>query len=332
MELGVDWSTLEGVVSQIPGVVSMPGDIVRGGVDNYAKSQGTGQVTRSGGLFVGFTEDDVGVFIRAVEQVSDVTVLANPKILAVNKQLGQVYIGKKIGYLSQQTVSMDTQLTSQVDFLDTGTKLAFRPYIANDGYIRMDIHPKDSSGNLVEGLPEEISAELVSNIIVKDGQTVVIGGLFRDKVTTNKTQVPLLGNLPIVGALFRGTSDSVERQEVIVLLTPHIIEEPSETEGQKRADDIRRKRFGAKDAMLGIGRSRLAQELYAEAVRCYVEGDHKAAMHNLGMTLTLWPQYLEAIRLKERIIAETDPDEVENLERIMLENVDRQEASKWIRR
>lgn len=327
-QFGIDWSTLRGVLTQIPAIPAAAGDITRGASD-YFKSAGTGQVAKTGGLTVGFAQDNIAAFIRAVEEVSDVTILANPKILAVNKQLGQVYIGKKIGYLSQ-TTQTQTSTTQSVEFLDSGTKLSFRPYIGNDGYIRMDIHPKDSSATLkANSIPDETAAELVTNIIVKDGQTIVIGGLFRDTVTTGKTQIPLLGDLPIVGVLFRSTADQSKREEVVVLLTPHIIEEPAETEGQARADDIGRKRVSAKDEMFGIGRAKLAEDCYAKAARYYTEGDNESAMKELGIALWLRPTFLEAIRLKERILAETSPDEAEKLERIVLETIDRQAAPKW---
>ncbi len=284
------------------------------------------------GLRIGVTTGDLAVIITALETVTDTTVLANPKILAVNKQLGQVYIGTKIGYLSQ-TTQTQTSTTQAVQFLDTGTKLSFRPYIGDDGYIRMDIHPKDSSGTLkANNIPDETSTELATNIMVKDGQTIVIGGLFRDVVVTSRSQIPLLGDLPIVGAAFRGTSDTTTRQEVIVLLTPHIIDEPSELDGNARADDIRRKRFGSKDEVQWTSRARLAEDRYARAVEYYQEGDTSAAMRELDYVLTLRPAYLEAIRLKERIITETDPDAVDEMERIMLENIDRKESEKWIRR
>jgi type II secretory pathway component GspD/PulD (secretin) len=330
-QFGIDWSTLQGVVTQIPAIPAAAGEITRGASD-YLKSVGTGQVLKTGGLTVGFAHDNIGGIIRAVEEVSDVTVLANPKILAVNKQLGQVYIGKKLGYESQ-TTQTQTSTTQMVSFLDTGTKLSFRPYIGNDGYIRMDIHPKDSDGSLkANAIPDETSAELVTNIIVKDGQTVVIGGLFRDTISAKRTQIPLLGDIPIVGVLFRGTADQVKREEVIVLLTPHIIEEPGETEGQARADDIGRKRTGAKDAMLGIGKGRLAEDFYVRAARCYMAGDTESAMKELGIALMLRPTFLEALRLKERIITEVTPDEAGRLERILTDAMDRQEASKWLRR
>jgi len=284
------------------------------------------------GLRIGITTGDVAAFITALEQVTDTTILANPKILAVNKQLGQVYIGTKIGYNSQ-TTQTQTSTTQQVKFLDTGTKLSFRPYIGDNGYIRMDIHPKDSSGTLkANDIPDESSTELATNIMVKDGQTIVIGGLFRDVVVTSRSQIPLLGDLPLIGALFRSTSDSTRRQEVIVLLTPHIINEPEETNSDARVDDIRRKRFGAKNELQWAGKARLVEDRYAKAARFYVEGDTEAAMKELEYVLELRPSYLEAIRLKEKIIAETNPDELDNIERIMLGDIEREDSDKWQRR
>ncbi|MHC4640769.1 MAG: type II secretion system protein GspD [Planctomycetota bacterium] len=286
------------------------------------------------GLRIGIStgNGDATAFITALEEVTDTTILANPKILAINKQLGQVYIGTKIGYISQ-TTQTQTSTTQSVEFLDTGTKLSFRPYIGDDGYIRMDIHPKDSSGTLkANDIPDEFSAELATNVIVKDGQTIVIGGLFRDVVVTSRSQIPLLGDIPLIGALFRGTTDSTTRQEVIVMLTPHIIEEPEETNSDARVDDVRRKRFGAKDELQWIGRARLAEDRYAKAARCYIEGDTETAIRELNVALELRPTYLEAIRLKEKIIQEKDPDASLNIERIMLEEFEQKDSERWLRR
>ena len=324
MQFGIDWQTLNETFTQLS-------DIQRRSSDYY-KFNATSVVTNTGGLTIGFPYDNVAAFIKAVETVTDVTVLANPKILAINKQLGQVYIGKKLGYKSQITQT-DTSTTSEVQFLDTGTKLSFRPYIGNDGYIRMDIHPKDSSGTLkANDIPDEESAELVTNIIVKDGQTIVIGGLFRDKITTTKTQIPVLGDLPIVGAAFRGTTDKSERQEVMVLLTPHIIKEPGQLNGQARAADVSRKRYGAHKSLQWTNRTRLAEDNYARAVKYYNEGNKKAALDKLNWALGTRPTYLEALRLKERIIRETNPDTTGTMERIMLGIIEQEESSNWQRR
>jgi len=327
-QFGIDWQSLKGTA------VTELSDISAGAPD-FFKSVGTalGGATAitSGGLTVGLAFGDVGAFIEAVEQVSDVTILANPKILAVNKQLGQVYIGDKIGYNSQTTLVEGVGSTSEVSFLDTGTKLSFRPYISDDGYIRMDIHAKNSaekSGTVIS----ETSTELASNIMVKDGQMIVIGGLFQDTVDTRKSKIPVLGDLPIVGGIFRGTADQYVRKEVMVLLVPHIVEEPGEVQGEARAEDVRRKRFGAKEQMQWISRTRLAEDRYAKAAKYYIEGDSEAALNELKIVLELYPTYLEAMRLKERIISETEPDGAAKIERNILEAIERQGADKWRRR
>jgi len=284
------------------------------------------------GLRVGATSGDLSVFLTALEGITDVTILANPKILAVNKQEGFVQIGQRLGYVNQTTQNQSGSTTQAVDFLDTGTVLTFRPYIGDDGYIRMDIFPKDSSGVVANNLPQENVTQVRTNVIVKDGETIVIGGLFRDVVNTTRSQVPILGDIPLVGALFRGTSDETQRQEVIVLLTPHIIEEPSQVSGKARVEDISRKRFGAKEGLQWIDRARLAEDHYAEAARFYIEGDNESAMKKLKVALTLRPSYLEAIRLKEKIMAEISPAEAEKMERILLEKVERADTEKWSRR
>lgn len=286
------------------------------------------------GLRIGVTMGDFGAIITALESVTDITVLANPKILALNKQAGTVFIGQELGYRDRTTIDASGQATvGEVSFYQTGTKLSFRPYIANDGYIRMDIYPQDSSGELdSEGIPRKTTAELMTNIMVKDGQTIVIGGLFRDSTTTTRSQIPLLGDLPVVGVAFRSSTDSTVRQEIIVMLTPHIISEPEDTDADARAADISRKRYGARMGLQWTGRARLAEDRYTEAVKHYIEGDNETALEKVNYVLELRPTYLEAIRLKERIIGETATDDAKIIERVMLDVIEREEANKWIRR
>ena len=326
-KFGIDWNLLSGVF-----VTNYPANLVGGHGTPIETFDFASDPASARGLTAGFSADNVQAIITALETITDVTILANPKILAVNKQEGFVQIGQKLGYVNQQTQNQSGSTTQAVDFLDTGTVLTFRPYIGNDGYIRMDIFPKDSSGVVANGLPRENVTQVKTNVIVKDGETIVIGGLFRDVINTGRSQVPLLGDLPFVGGLFRGTTDTTERQEVIVLLTPHIIEEPSETEGEARAADISRKRIGAKDGLQWIDRARLAEDSYARAVSYNSENDNESAMEQLTVALNLRPTYLEAIRLKEKIIAESSPEEVQKLERIMLQVVDQENSPNWRRR
>jgi len=327
-KFGIDWNLLNGV-----SVTGFPINII-GGQGTYAETTGFASLAGKG-LKVGFSSDNVQAIITALETVADTTLLANPKILAVNKQEGAVLIGKKIGYVSQ-TTQTQTSTTQAVQFLETGTRLVFRPYIADDGYIRMDIYPKDSRAELRSvgdtSIPDETTTELRTNVIVRDGETVVLGGLFRDRVSTNRSQVPVLGNLPFVGAVFRGTQDTVDREEVIILLTPHIIGEPAQSGGEARANDIRRKREGAMDGLQMFDQAKMAEEAYAKASKCYLEGELGSAMFHLKLALMLRPTYLEALRLRERIMAETSPEELKRLNSVAEEEVNQREAPSWLRR
>ena len=207
-----------------------------------------------------------------------------------------------------------------------------KTYIGDDGYIRMDILPKDSSGVVANSLPQETLTMVKTNVMVKDGETIVIGGLFRDSVSTSRSQVPILGDIPFVGALFRGTTDTTERQEVIVLLTPHIIKEPSQLDGKARAEDISRKRYGAEKELQWIDRARLAEDNYADAVKLYMEGNSEDAIKKLKVALMLRPTYLEAIRLKEKILAEVDPEKAQMLQRIIQDTMEYKDAPNWQRK
>jgi len=340
MDLGVDLNllagvSLDGTADIISGsVASTPirqvGNLTGGGTPMEVSGFTT---TGGNGLRVGIRSGDAVAFITALESVTDTTVIANPKILAVNKQEGSVLIGSNLGYRSSTTVAASgTATTGEVKFLQTGTQLVFRPYIGSDGYIRMDIYPKDSTATLnSDGVPDETTTELRTNIIVKDGETIVIGGLFRDVVTSTKAQVPLLGDIPLIGALFRGTTDQTQREEVIILLTPHIIDSAGQTDGAARAEDISRKRYGARKELQSINRSRFAEDHYIKAVQYYTDGNNVESLSELNDALDLYPAYLEAIRLKEKIVSKMSPDEAKQIERIMVGVIEREEAPKWKR-
>lgn len=327
MEFGIDWNLLSGLSVDRSVIVN------GSGYGTPMQTAGFAQDGGGTGLTIGVSSGNLRAVVTALESVTDTTLLANPKILAVNKQEGIVYIGRKIGYQDTSTTTLTGGTTASVKFLETGTRLAFRPYIGDDGYIRMDIYPKDSDGILKDNdIPDETSTELRTNVVVKDGETVVIGGLFRDSVSKTKQQVPLLGNIPVVGALFRGTTDTVSREEVIIILTPHIIADPKEARGDDRINDIRLKRDAAKDSLSYLDTARQAEDAYARAAKYYLEGDIEKAVFNLKVALMMRPTYLEALRLRERIMAETDPEQFRRLDSIATEQVEKQQTEQWSRR
>ncbi len=310
--LGIDFNSLAGIDFRTMGYTSTdltdlaPGAVPANQLDrpraNFRTDFTAG--VDPGGISIGFIYNQFRVLLRALESITDIVVLANPKLLVMNKQRGEVMVGNRDGYLT--TIVTETTATQTVEFLETGTQLVVRPYIASDGYVRLEIHPEDSTGGLTANqLPFEQTTECTSNVLVKDGHTIVIGGLFRERTTSGRSQVPGLGNIPFAGGLFRFRSDDTVREEVIILITPHIIKHPAdEVVSEQYKDEIDRIRLGLRREMMWFGRSRLAQTQMRWARHHIARGDRSRALWDLNMTLSLEPRMSEAIRLRERLTKE----------------------------
>ncbi|MBI4578850.1 MAG: type II and III secretion system protein, partial [Planctomycetes bacterium] len=268
-----------------------------------------------GGFTFGILRNDVAAFIRALESVTDATVLANPKVLTLNKQEGHVIVGRRDGYLT--TTVTETTATQTVEFLETGTRLFFRPFIADDGFVRLEIHPEDSSGGLNEqSLPFKRTTEVTTNIMVRDGHTVLIGGLFREALTTNRTQVPYAGNIPIAGALLQTNTDATEREEVIILLTVHVVKEDIYArKSAELAEDVELMRMGMRKGLQVYGRNRLAQAHYRWAVEHEEAGRLDKALWDARLAAHLAPTNLPALQLKNRLQEERETEREEGLVR-----------------
>jgi type IV pilus assembly protein PilQ len=306
---GVDFSTLTG--GPVAAGTALGGSVADALNGNILNDKNVGPITDKGyaagsvggnGLQLGLVKNNIALFINALEGITDTTILANPKILALNKQKGEVIVGREDGYLT--TTVTDNASVQTVQFLDTGTRLIFRPFIGDDGYIRMEIHPEDSSGGLSSAnLPYKITTETTSNIMVKDGHTIVIGGLFRESTNTTRSQVPFFGNLPLAGYLFRSQTDTTIRQEIIILLTPHIVKDDNaySEESEKEMKDAEQLRVGTRQGMMPFGRERLAEVNYEQAVKEMRKDnpDKQKAIWYLDSATNLNPKFLEAIQMKQ---------------------------------
>jgi type II secretory pathway component GspD/PulD (secretin) len=323
-EFGINWT-------KIAGMTATP---AQGFPFGMSVNLASGITPAGSGLTAHLTNEEVVASITALEDISEVTVLANPKIMALNKQAGHINIGEKRGYTASTTQGQTT--TTSVDFLESGTILNFRPFICENGYVRMEINPEESTGSLqaLTQLPLKTTTEVKTNIMVKDGQTMIIGGLFKEQLTNTDAQVPIIGDLPIVGALFKRTKDANIKTELVILMTPHVINEPEElaSASEGRANDISRIVHGSRKRISSISRVRIYEDCYAKAVEYYLAGKKEAALNKLNWALAARPTYLEALRLKERIIRETAPDGAATIERIMLDVIEREESSKWLRK
>ena len=176
----------------------------------------------SSDVFVGKTNKNINAMIEALQTVTDLKVLTHPKVIGLNDQEAEIIVGKKLGF----RVTTTTQTASQetVEFLKVGTQLRFTPHITESNDIVMTIHPEVSDGSISEdGLPNETTTEITTQVRVADGQTFVLGGLIRERIEKIIQRVPLLGRIPYLGVLFRRTVDVKSRSEILVLITPRIV-------------------------------------------------------------------------------------------------------------
>ena len=313
---GVDFRTLGSASTGVMGVT--PGAVPEHKFDTEMGAAATdfSAEVPTGGISLGVITNNVAMFIRALEEVVDLTIVANPKVLAVNEQPGRVIVGREDGYLT--TTTTQTATLQSIEFIQTGTQILFRPFISNDGTIRMDIHPEDSSGGLTPAnLPYKDTTEVTSNVIIKDGHTLVIGGLFREVTTSRTTQVPWIGNIPVLGILLRGQNDQVVREEMIVLITPHIIDNVDDGESAFAESEVEHRRVLAHRGLLPWGRERLAQAHYRWALEHSRANRTDKALWDLELALMLNPRFIEAdwlrAELSDRIYEETDNSVVRDM-------------------
>jgi type II secretory pathway component GspD/PulD (secretin) len=328
-QFGIDWT-------KIAGMTATPG---QGFPFGMAIGLTSGITPVGTGLTATFSNEEVVASITALEGITNTTVLANPKIMALNKQAGYINIGGQKGYTESTTQTSGGNTTANVTMLDYGTILKFRPFICDNGYVRMEINPEESIATTTETssgavIPNTTKTQVKTNIMVQDGKTIIIGGLFKEDLTNADSQVPVVGDIPFVGALFKKTKDTNIRSELIILITPHIINEPEDlaSESEERANDISRIVHGSRKGISSISRVRIYEDCYAKAVEYYLKGKKKASLNKLNWALAARPTYTEALRLKERIIRETAPDGAATMERIMLDFIEREESSKWLRK
>ncbi|MFA5858347.1 MAG: AMIN domain-containing protein [Elusimicrobiota bacterium] len=155
---------------------------------------------------------------------SKTRILSNPRISTVNNTMASIIVGKKVPYSSIK-VTANNQSTQSTEFLDVGIKLEVTPTINVDKRISMKVRPEVSlvSEFRPEG-PVVATREANTTVIVKDGETVVIAGLIDDSDIEAAAKIPMLGDLPVLGAFFKRNQNTKERTELLIMLTPRIVE------------------------------------------------------------------------------------------------------------
>jgi type II secretory pathway component GspD/PulD (secretin) len=220
MDLGIDWHR---VFSGIDTTVAGNFDVVSGDVVG-------GDATGIGLEFIKSPDANASVIIEALEKITNTDTLSNPRIMVSNNQEAKILVGTKEAVVTVTTTVPATGSTvssPEIQYVDVGTKLFVTPNIKRDGHIQMKIRPEVSTSRIetfqTNRIPIVTSTEAETSVLVKSGVTLIIGGLIESKDTLTNSKVPFLGDLPVVGLPFRGTTDLKTKTELVVFLTPQIV-------------------------------------------------------------------------------------------------------------
>jgi len=173
------------------------------------------------------------VFLDALVQDGNARVLASPKLVTLNGKEASMLSGTRIPYQTGQTVFATGAAapTTTVQHEEVGIKLAITPLINADGYITVRIRPEVSSITGFRGtsadLPVVATRQAETTVRLKDGNTVLIGGLLSEEETTNITRVPLLGDIPLLGRLFQHSKTTKAKRDLVIEVTPRLLPDPA---------------------------------------------------------------------------------------------------------
>lgn len=176
---------------------------------------------------------NLAAVVNAYQQDRDVHILSTPQILTTDNEEAQIMVGKNVPYQVRQETT-DAQLNySSYEYKDVGVTLKITPQISQERFVRLKIYQEvtrlvSDTFLVTTGRPETWKRLAQTTVIVKDANTVVIGGLIGDETTNTDYQVPCLGNIPLLGWLFKGTSKKREKTNLFIFLTPRIIQNPAE--------------------------------------------------------------------------------------------------------
>ena len=254
-------------------------------------------------------------FITALESIGDTNVIASPRLLVLNKHRAEILIGKELGYVS--TTITETSASQTVDFLKVGAQLIIRPFISNDGLIRMEVHPELSTGSVQITnnftVPNKDTTQVTTNIMVPDGVTVIIGGLMREDLQTTSSQLPFLGNLPLVGAAFRNKTETTTKQEIIVLITPHIMGDYQlAAEGKRAALENANRQQTYAESMSPLGKRSAARHYLQRAREASAAGRPVIALRFARLAVHFDPTNLEAIALRDSLEGVCPPESADD--------------------
>jgi len=172
-----------------------------------------------------------------LQKVSGVYILSTPHILTSNHHKAKIVVGENIPFVMESRITEGTDpITPTViktfEYKDVGISLEITPHISQGGLIRLDVNTVFTKliGTVTSDTPSTAKREAQTVISMNSGSTIVIGGLIRDDIVTVQKKVPLLGDIPLFGALFRFQKDQLQKTNLLIFITPHAVSSQQDLE------------------------------------------------------------------------------------------------------
>ncbi len=174
-------------------------------------------------------------YISALKSEGKAETLANPRLMTLNGEEGNMLIGEQI-----PVKGIDAEGELSITYIEAGITLNFTPWITKENYIELEVTPKVSSlgEELYEGFPAIRTREVTTKLRLKDGQSFAIAGLIQEDMKTSENKVPLLSEIPILGRLFRYDTDDTEKTELVIFITPRIVEDKQREEVKEKVQSL----------------------------------------------------------------------------------------------
>ena len=190
-------------------------------------------------VFPGFSyflaRNNVGAVLNAVSGITKVNVVSAPTLTVMDNRTAILQVGDQVPIVTQtaqSVVNPDSPLVSTVQMRDTGVILSVTPRVNDNGRVLLDIEQEVS--NVVKTISSGIDSPTIqqrrvrTTLTVSDGEAVALGGLIQERDSVGKTQVPFLGDVPLLGAAFRTKSDEIDRTELLIIIRPRVIRDNEE--------------------------------------------------------------------------------------------------------
>jgi general secretion pathway protein D len=179
---------------------------------------------------------DFQVTLRAIAQAGKAQLLSRPSVIARDNQPASIVVGQSVPLITSVRYDNFGNAINSVTYTDVGIILKVTPYITGDGFVQMIVSPETSAIDPTTTVPIStgVNAPVINQrnadtvVITPDGQTVVIGGLMRNDRSDSENKIPLLGDIPLLGNLFKRKIKSDVKTELLIFLTPHIIQAPTQ--------------------------------------------------------------------------------------------------------